>query len=92
MKNLPDTIKSINAYEDPAGNFIIIAFKNGAVLHVSAENDGVHYYSTNNPEARAEHPTVSMLVDMGAGLHTGRSDEATVMRGDDCIRLDVNHY
>lgn len=94
--NLPSTVKSVQTVSEMCGDRIEIVFANGAVVWVSAENDGLHYFA---PGSTDDNPTVSLLVDLGAGMCASYQapndvtpNDVTVMRGADCKKLDVNHY
>lgn len=94
MKNLPSTVLRVESFADMGGDYIEIVFKNGVVVHVCAENDGIHYYSK---EAWADFencagPTASLLVDLGSGHHIGSESEVTAMRGTTCTKFKVNEF
>ena len=50
------SLSSLTARECDSGNYIELTFKNGAVLRVTPDNDGFHFYRTET-----EDPMVSIL-------------------------------
>lgn len=66
-----ESIKSLEFWDEPSGEVLVITFQNGSQLHVTPENDGFHFYRKSLEEQ--QHPTVSVMTHI-TGEHQEESD------------------